>query len=209
MKRAFWYETLKDSLKILILPVQVIEIKNNYFQDIENKIETLTFKINANKQRLNKFIFENINANHKIFELYRVLKGFEAVVLSFDINQLDSEQQFLVAKLRYYYSILEKKSQKYNVNELEMILNQKERLMLTLQKLLIDLDEKIWSFRNLAHYKLNENKTPTRKMDYSFTHNCERDSFYNMDTYQINKRKICEHKKAKYYLIVPSPIELK
>ena len=127
----------------MILPVQMIEIKNNYFQDIENKIETLTFKINANKQRLNKFIFENINANHKIFELYRVLKGFEAVVLSFDINQLDSEQQFLVAKLRYYYSILEKKSQKYNVNELEMILNQKERLMLTLQKLLIDLDEKI------------------------------------------------------------------
>ena len=101
----------------------------------------------------------------------------------------------------------------YDKSQLEIILNEKERLALTLHKAIIELDEKIDSkwYKNTKISLENNYQTPCRRMERSFVNYHSNDLIESYEDYQASN--YCKKTKSRWkgYLekIVPSPIELK
>lgn len=183
--------------------------------DIDSQIIQLNNGINKRRHQLKQLVISNIKFNEKIYELFKETKILEVNLLKLDPAQLDEEKLFYIEKLKQSLAELNMRKERHhheNINELESILNQKERLQVALHTLLIDLNEKI-DFINLQRFSKTyyEYETPCKSMQLSRIHKSEQNLFQSLDYYPTSSYvdRTISKIRAQFYMIVPSPIELK
>ena len=157
----------------------------------------------------------NIKLNKEVYDQFKSMKIIEAQLLRLCSDQIDSEKKFYIDKLKQALVELNSKKERIHnetIDELESIINQKERLKVALHTLLIDLNEKIeflYQQQNMKTYY--EYETPCKSMQFSKMYKSEQNLFQSLDYYPTSSYidRTISKISTQYYMIVPSPIELK
>jgi chromosome segregation ATPase len=142
----FWK---KDIQRLLI---EADEIEQNAPQDQELlnslslDIKTKQEASGGNRERLKSAIIQNVHLNNKIFDKIKESKIIEGKIHCHSTEQYEAELKFLKDKLQYFVGKLkfERENVRINdINDLKITIDQKDRIILSLQHLIRELDSKI------------------------------------------------------------------